>query len=107
MLLVFPTGTKALGYKEEPGLDRSIYLKLQIPRNELSTFLNASPFARIQLDRDIKAIDHGIDEDWWRPDSVKHFMSGQALLPDAKFVDVLVDLDAKETVILYLEWHET
>jgi hypothetical protein len=108
MHISFPPSTQPLGINEVKGwLDDSTYLKVQIPRGDLDGFLKTSPFAGEQLRSDRPDVSDSESIPWWKPESVKNYKSGQVLLPDAKYVSTLLDLDSEDKVIVYLQWNET
>ncbi|HEY2976196.1 MAG TPA: hypothetical protein VGJ48_27020 [Pyrinomonadaceae bacterium] len=108
MHVSFPASTQPLGIQEVTGwLDDQLYLKLQIPNQDLESFLRSSPFAGKQLRTDRSEILDDKNLSWWRPESVKKFKSGQAVLPDAKYLKILVDLDSDDKTIIYLAWFDT
>jgi hypothetical protein len=108
MKLEFPADTKVIGFHEITGwLDDSIYLKVQIPREEVNAFLSRSPFANIALRNDRRFVTEFPEFDWWRSEAVREYKSEQASLPDAKYLDILVDYDRKDIVDIFLVWFET
>ena len=54
-----------------------------------------------------RILDKYLKEDWWKPDSVKTFQSGQVRLPDAKVLNILIDLDRGDRTTVFLMWFST
>jgi hypothetical protein len=108
MHVSFPASSQPLGIQEVTGwLDDQLYLKLQIPRQDLESFLRSSPFAGKELRSDRSEMFDDKNLSWWKPESVKNFKPAQAALPDAKYLNILVDLDSNDRIIIYLAWFET
>src|SRR5437762_2830257 len=60
----FPDGMKVLGLREERGIDRAIYLRVEFAPEDLKDFLNESPFAEAKLSTTDKSVTD-LKEDWW------------------------------------------
>jgi hypothetical protein len=108
MNTTFPESTRPLNiYKVTGWLDDSIYLKIEIDRKDLDALIKNSPFADIELRGDRKYVLKERTLSWWDPEGVIKYKSAQAGLPDAKYLNILLDLDRSETVTVYLQWNET
>jgi hypothetical protein len=108
MQVQFPDDTKVLGLLEDRGgIDRAIYLKVEFAAKELKEFINKSPFAASNLSTRDRSVSDLKEVSWWKPESVKTFQSGQERLPDAKVLNVLIDLGKGDKTIVFLMWFST
>ena len=108
MHLTFPAGTRGLNAREATGgPDDMLYLKVEIDREELDSFLEDSPFADANLRSDQKFVGNEKGQTWWRPDDVKTYKSAQVFLPQGEVLNILLDFDQEKKVVIYLMWHET
>jgi len=103
----FPEGTVALNYHTSRGLDDAILLKVTMPVEDVESFLAASPFAGAALRSDRRFPPPVAGLSWWSVERPQTFQSGQAALPGAAYLDILIDLDDTELATIYLFWHET
>ena len=111
MNIEFPSSVRLLNFQEQHGLDMSIYLKINLNKSDLQALLSRSPFANRKLkepkDNPIPFVSL-TGPNWWNISSVKKWKSGQASLPDAQYLNILIDFESiGNKVIIYLEWHET
>lgn len=108
MQITFPSGTRSVGMcKQEGWQDDTIWLKVQIPKKDLLALLESSPFAKEMLSNERRYITSPGKIAWWKAEAVTNFKSGQANLPEAKYVNILIDLDDEEIIAIYLMWQET
>jgi hypothetical protein len=108
MHVTFPPSTRPLSISKVTGwLDDAIYLKIEIERKDLDALIKNSPFADIELRSDRRYVLKERSLSWWNPEGVSDYKSAQAALPDAKYLNILLDLDRSETVTVYLQWNET
>jgi len=107
MMCDIPTSAEGLNYLLNKGMDDTIYLKLRLPREDLDIFINKSPFKDVALRTDRRYPYWELDKEWWDLDKPILFQSGEALLPKAKYLNILIDLDDPKIVIIYLCWLET
>ena len=114
MKLTFPENTRVLGYDSSigersllPTPDHYIQLKVEFDRADLDAFLKGSPFANETLDTEQRKVSGTSDATWWNPDAPVRFRSGIVELPSVEFLNILIDLDRKDKVVVYLMWHET
>jgi len=89
-------------------MDPVIYLKAEIPRDDVEFFLNNSPFAgktlKTKQQNPIPAVGGFARTRWWKVNSVENWESGRADLPQGEVLSVLLDLDKPDKVVIYLEW---
>ena len=108
MHITFPKSTRALNiYKVTGGPDDQIFLKIEIDRKDLNSLIKNSPFAGQELRSDRRFMLKERTLSWFDPDSARNYKSAQARLPDAKYLNILVDLDRDEGTTIYLQWGET
>jgi len=108
MGITFPKSTRALNIsKVTGGPDDQIFLKIEIDRKDLDSLIKHSPFARLELRSDRRFVLKERTLSWWDPDSVRNYRSAEAPLPDAKYLNILVDLDHEHRIPVYLQWVET
>jgi len=108
MHITFPKSTRALKiFRVTGGLDDGIFLKIEIDRKDLDSLIKHSPFAGLELRSDRRFVLKEPTLSWWDPDSVRNYRSAQAGLPDAKYLNILLDLDRDEGITVYLQWGET
>jgi hypothetical protein len=119
MRLTYPPNTQVLGYFHAedpanrrfemiPSPDDAIWLKIEMDRKDVESFLATSPFAGEPLtETDRGAIFWPPDQPWWDADRSGRFRSGQATLPQARYLNILIDLDSGERAVIYLMWHTT
>jgi len=110
MHISFPSSARLLDYKHIHGMDNVILLKIEILREDIRELINSSLFSDKVLrgpeDNPIPQISI-IGPHWWKVKSVKKWKSGQVRLPDAKYLNILIDLDRQDKTNVYLEWFET
>jgi len=108
MHITFPKSTRALKISRiTGGPDDGIFLKIEIDRKDLDSLIKHSPFAGRELLSDRRFVLKEPTLSWWDPDSVRNYRSAQARLPDAKYLNILLDLDRDEDIPIYLQWGET
>jgi len=108
MHVTFPGSTRGLNAREVTGgPDAMLYLKVEMDKEELESFLKSSPFANADLRSDRPFVYNQKGVTWWTPADVKTYKSGQASLPDGEVLNVLIDLGQDKKVVIYLMWHET
>ena len=110
----FPLETQFLLYhraSDEPGLlpapDDSVHLKVELPSAVAMKMLSEAPFASAKWQATVREVRDVPDWKVWKPSDVKKFRSAQIPLPNAQYLNVLVDEDREERTILYLMWFET
>jgi hypothetical protein len=108
MHITFPQSTRAVNIdKITGGPDDGIFLKIEIDRKEMDALIKSSPFASVELRSERRYVLKEPTLSWWNPESARNYKSGQAQLPDAKYLNILLDLDGNERVTVYLQWGET
>lgn len=118
MNLTFPPSTRALGYYHVkdpanrrfeiiPGPDDAIWLKIEMDRKDVDSFLAVSPFAGEPLAETDRGTTGPSDQPWWDADRRGRFRSGQATRPQARYLNILIDMDGGERAVIYLEWYTT
>ena len=108
MHIAFPKSTRALKIsKVTGGPDDGIFLKIEIDRKDLEPLIKHSPFAGLELLSDRRFVLKEPTLSWWDPDSVRNYRSAQARLPDARYLNILLDLDRDDGITVYLQWGET
>ena len=108
MSVSLPERSEAIGFRHYHGLDDVILLKLRMPVEGTDELISTSPFKDMVLSTTEKPITMQHSKlEWWNVDSVKNYRSGEADLPDAKRLHILIDYDQPGFAIVYLEWWET
>ena len=108
MHITFPKSTRALKISRVTGgLDDGISLKIEIDPKDLDSLIKHSPFAGLELRSDRRFVLKEPTLSWWDPDTVRNYRSAQAGLPDAKYLNILLDLDRDDGITVYLQWGET
>jgi len=118
MRLAFPPSTRVLGYYHAkdpanrrfeiiPSPDDVIWLKIEIDRKDVQAFLATSPFAGKTLTPTDRGIMMGIlpGQPWWDADRPGHFLTGSAESPQARYLNILIDMDGGERAVVYLMWN--
>lgn len=107
MHLTFPESTRPLNAAyENGGFDDAVFLKVEMDKQDLATFVKNSPFANAYLRSDQSPIHDQKDLTWWNPDAAKTYKSSQVILPSNDALNILVDLDDDKKVVVYLLWYE-
>lgn len=103
-----PPDTRVLAKWRPPimpalALDLQKYAVVTFPKSEVSD-LTKSPSIEGLLSSDSRVVhDYSVnDEDKWRPDESVSFLSGETQLSGTRQTRLLIDLDDKETVVVYL-----
>lgn len=117
MRVTFPPSTRPLGLRAVTGwLDDDLMLKVELGRDELQAFLDASPFAGRELGRTEVHLFTDAELSWWNIDDLAEyegkagqeaFLSDKVWLPNAESLRILVDTRRQDLVIVYLEWFQT
>ena len=118
MNLTFTPSTLALGYYHVkdpanrrfeiiPSPDDAIWLKIEMDRRDVESFLATSPFAGEPLTETDRGATGPPDQPWWDANRSGRFKSGQATLPQGRYLSILIDLDSGERAVIYLAWHTT
>jgi hypothetical protein len=108
MHLSFPASTRALNAAAETGgPDDAVFLKVEMDKQDLETFVKNSPFANADLRNDQKQINNQKDLTWWNPDAARTYRSGQVMLPSSEYLNILIDFDHDKKIVVYLMWFET
>ena len=107
MHLTFPGSTRALNAAyESGGPDDAVFLKVEMDKQDLETFVKSGPFADIDLRNDRREVSSRKDLPWWNPDAAKTYESGQVTLPSNDVLNILIDLDGDKNSVVYLQWCE-
>ncbi len=107
--IVFPPSFILLNYKYINGfLDDSLFLKFQIKKEDLETFIKSSPFANEKLSNN--QIPNSLrfhNYTWWQINDAKKYLAKEIWLPNAEILATLIDLDNPELITIYLCWGQT
>jgi len=107
----FSSNTIALGFRKETGgMDTAIFLKVRMPSNEVERFIAASPLAKERFRENGAALPGSnslLDPWWWNFTGKRQVRYGQASLPKAEVLHMLIDPENRSSVIVYLVWHQT
>jgi hypothetical protein len=105
--MTLPTNTVPLGARIYRGQDKFIELKIRLSKSDLDALLRQSPLRDKPLSSVRRYSRNIAGLSWWRPEGAKRFLSGEASLPNAEILRLLVDLDQEQFVIVYFEWSES
>ncbi len=97
----FPKDVTLLGYYRE-GLNR--YLKIHLPKANLTDLLHNSPFRDQNLDSDWHSAHDETYISWWRPEEARNFLAGAILLKSVRGLVIEVDFDGTSHVTIYLHY---
>jgi hypothetical protein len=104
--ITLPASSSPLLYLEvSGGPDGVAWLSVNLPKADLQSFLQASPFRDAML----KPNDEYYLGDFsmlWQTQPTTH-RSGQVRLPNAQVLNILIDETDPATATIYLMWHET
>ena len=108
MGLTFPPGTKFFFYlRESGGPDDAIFLKVELPAAAMPGFLASPTFTGSEWSQDSRSVSDVADWSAWRPSKAVKFRSGQVSLPNAEYLNVLIDDDRQDAEVIYLQWFQT
>jgi len=103
----FPASTRPIKVLYIDCREDAMWLKLEIAREDIPALIAASPFAGEELSDTRKSIREDFGLDWWDPDSVKTFQSGETVIPYLDRLNILIDTGIEGKAIVYLEWLQT
>lgn len=111
MYIDFPPSTRLISYRWLHGLDESIYLEVQISVEELKDFLLKSPFADVKFrtnEKNRRPLLRPLPERGWEREPVpENWRSVQVRLPNAEYINILIDMDDPSIITIYLHWGTT
>lgn len=108
MHVTFPASTRALNAAAETdGPDDAVFLKVEMDKQDLDTFVKNSPFVNTPLKSDERSLDNEKDLTWWNPDGAKTYKSGQVRLPANDVLNIPIDFDQDRKIIVYVLWYDT
>ena len=106
----FPPSTHLIRSKELHGLDDAVFVEIEMSTTEFSTWLQESPFAPKHIaatNRDpFHVWDAVLPEEWTKP-RITNWQVGQVRLPNAKYLNILIDYDKVDKIRVFLNWFET
>jgi hypothetical protein len=103
--ITLPPSAEAIGWREERGMDDALWLQVKMPAEELSAFLERSPFESAKWHSGDKYSLSQFDQFWTTPPV--RYRSAHESLPNARVLNILIDESDDEEVVVYLMWHET
>jgi hypothetical protein len=108
MHVTFPSSTELINFQEDRAwLDDTVYLRIELPRADLDRFIADSPFSGRELRTDRRDVSADPSMRWLCPDRAMSYQSDQVRLPNAEYLNILIDLDDKDVLTIYLQWGET
>lgn len=102
----FPAGSEAVGMMKSEERDRLIRLKVTMPAEALTEFLESAPIARDDFS-ERRRFFLGPDTGWWDPSKPAALPTGQAKLENGSVVNMGIDRSNASRATVYLLWHET
>ena len=102
--LTFPNGTEPVGYYFlGSGIDRALVLKVMIPDDQREEFLKNEIFEKGNDTKSNHAI--ATQQEWWKPDELTERIDRKMELPNVKYLECTVGLEAGKTHV-YVTWFE-
>jgi hypothetical protein len=99
-----PASAQPIGWSESRGMDNAFWLQVKMPTKDLQTFLENSPFKNAVLETN----QYGIYKfERLLPIPPTRYRRGEQELPNARFLNILLDESNDTNVVVYLMWHET
>lgn len=86
-------------------MDDGLWLQVRMPARDLQTFLDASPFRGAKLANNNPYAVHTFRA--FLPTPPVRYRSGSQELPNARFLNMLIDESDTTDAVVYLMWHET
>jgi hypothetical protein len=102
----FPQGVTLIRYERDLGSDALIRAKLAFTPEQWTSFVNASPLDPDTFEEEQRYL-LGTNVGWWNPQDPPALPTAQALLPDAKVLNVGVDQANPNRITAFLVWHGT
>lgn len=102
--LTIPHSAQPTDWYEERGMDDTLSLRLRVPVSDLEAFLSQPLLKGLKLSAFDPSITHGFQVFGPTPAT---YRAGQQRLPNARFVNVLIDDGDPQTANVYLMWGET
>jgi hypothetical protein len=95
-----------VGWREERGMDAALWLQLRMPKTELQSFLDGSPFRSATLNTNDQSLVFKFRD--FFPTPPVHYRCAEQALPNARFLNILI-IDESDTTnaLVSLMWHET
>jgi hypothetical protein len=96
-----PITASDIHFSSHTGIDKTIYIRFDIPPNDLQAFLFGIS-SSIKLKSNYSPLKHiEFDVDWWNPNSAKTY-SGVQYYPGGMVYDILVDHDSDAISVVYI-----
>jgi hypothetical protein len=102
--IALPKSSRAIGWKESRGMDDALWLKVEIPKADLDSFIAASPFRGGGLETNQSSRLYDFYDFWQTPPS--QYRAGQASLPNVRTLNMVVDDSASTNAVVYMMWFE-
>jgi hypothetical protein len=101
-----PPSTQVIGWREERGgMDGFVWLHVTMAKQDVAGFLDNSPLRGVQLQT--KHLSHASQFEPFFIAPPQQYRSGQAWLPNAQVLNILIDDSDTASAQVYLMWHET
>jgi hypothetical protein len=104
--ITLPASAQPVGWREERGMDDALWLQVRMPRTELQSFLDGSPFRNTKLSTNDQSLVFKFRDFFPTPPLRYHCAERQ--LPNARFLNIII-IDETDTTnaLVSLMWHET
>ncbi len=103
--ITLPASAQPIGWRESRGMDDALWLQVRMPATEVATFLASSPFRTAKLETNAQPRLYEFQDFWQNPP--QQHRSGQESLPNAQFLNIVIDDSDATNAVVYLMWHET
>jgi hypothetical protein len=103
--ITLPTSAQPVGWREERGMDDALWLQLRIPRGDVRGLLDASPFRSSKFNTNDNALVFKFQD--FLPTPPVRYRCAEQQLPNARFLNIIIDESDATNAVVYLMWHET
>ena len=100
-----PASAQPIGWREERGMDKALWLQVRMPARDFQRFLDSSPFHEKTLTANDPYQISQFRE--FLPKPPARYRAGQQSLPNGRVLNMVVDESDAANVVVCLMWHET
>lgn len=86
-------------------MDDALWLQVKIPTADLQAFLDCSPFRSSTLTTNDQYRVYKFER--FLPTPPTRYRGGEQELPNARYLNIIIDESNDTNVVVYLMWHET
>lgn len=103
--ITLPASAQSVGWREERGMDDALWSQLRIPRGDVQSLLDASPFRSSKFNTNDNALVFKFQD--FLPTPPVRYRCAEQELPKARFLNIIIDESDATNAVVYLMWHET